>query len=189
MQTAAAMQVSRMTEHHLTGGNPPEDLFTPIGVFAAGDGYIMLSTVKERQFGQLCALIGEPALAEDPRFRLDADRQANKPAMKAALEARLAAKTAAEWSEMLGAEGLMCMPVQDYDAFLADAQVAAADYVRWTDQAPHGPIPVPNLPGAPPLEGGPAPALGAHTKEVLTGLGLDAAEIARMIESEVVVGG
>ena len=41
--------------------------------------------------------MGQPAIAEDPRFRTGADRRANDPALKAAIEEVLRGRTASEW--------------------------------------------------------------------------------------------
>ena len=81
--------------------------------------------------------------------------------------------------------------VNTYREFLQEDQVAAAGIIAWLDQpgVPE-PVPMPNIPGLPPLESGTkrahAPRLGEHTREVLAQHGYTEAEIAALLEKKVV---
>ena len=61
----------------------------PYGLYKAGDGKALLIAVQSnREWVQLCeAVLRQPELATDPRFRDNEDRCANRPAMDAIIDA------------------------------------------------------------------------------------------------------
>ena len=44
-------------------------MIVPYQAFAAADGYLMVAAGNDNLFRRLCAAIGRPELAGDPRFR------------------------------------------------------------------------------------------------------------------------
>ena len=83
--------------------------------------------------------------------------------------------------------------VNTYEEFLREEQVAATGIISWlTQPGVPEPIPMPNIPGLPPLESGTkrahAPRLGEHTREVLTEYGYSDAEIAALFERKIAGG-
>ena len=63
---------------------------SPYELYPTGDGELVLAVGNERQFAALCAVIGAPELADDPRFAGNGERVANREALGAELRARLA---------------------------------------------------------------------------------------------------
>lgn len=174
LATAAAMQGARMAEHRLTGGAPPAELFSPLGIFEAADGHITISTVKERHFAELCEKIGAPDLAADPRFRSHPERMAHFDEMVASLNHAFRRQPVAHWVEVLTSGGMMCGPVQDYGAFLAAELAADQPTLAMVAQGQLGDVPVPAIPGV--ADGaalGPAPRLGEHSAAILAEIGCD----------------
>ena len=53
-------------------------LIAPYEVFPTADGELMIAAANDRLFAQLCAAIGLPELAYDPRFRTNPDRLAHR---------------------------------------------------------------------------------------------------------------
>ena len=74
---------------------------SPYELYATGDGELVLAVGNDRQFGALCAVLGAPELAADPRFAGNGDRVAHRVALHAQLVARLAAAPATEWAARL----------------------------------------------------------------------------------------
>jgi crotonobetainyl-CoA:carnitine CoA-transferase CaiB-like acyl-CoA transferase len=77
---------------------------------------------NDDQFRRLAAVIGDPALAEDPRFATNADRVAQRDELVARLEARLGQDDAAAWSQRLAAAGVPAGPVGDIGSAFALAE-------------------------------------------------------------------
>src|SRR4030095_3980537 len=50
----------------------------PSQVFETSDGYVALICFKEKFWRELCDVMGQPDLAEEPRFRTFSDRLANR---------------------------------------------------------------------------------------------------------------
>ena len=101
-----------------------------------------------------------------------------------------AQRPAREWVERFQAEGLMAGLVQDYEDLAADPQVAANDYIEDVDWPGHQPLRIPGsgvrFSRTPARIRGMAPALGAHTREVLLENDFSREEIDRL-EAEGIV--
>lgn len=109
---------------------------SPHDVYRTGNGYVFTSLVNPRHFTQFCHEIGAPALAEDARFRTNADRLANVVALREAVEVALADKDSLEVAEELLAKSIPFGAVLSVPEVLAHAQVRhramvieAEDYV------------------------------------------------------------
>jgi CoA:oxalate CoA-transferase len=146
----------------------------PFAAFAAADGHLVLAAGNDGLFAKLCAVIGRPQLATDPRFATNEARVAAAEALRAELEAGLAARPVGEWLPRLEAAGVPCGPIQDVAQVLADPQVAARNMVIRAGGARMAGNPV-KLAGFPdPAERAPAPELDQHRAAILRELGLDA---------------
>ena len=73
----------------------------------------MLAVGNERQFAALCAVLGEPALADDPRFTGNGARVQNRDALRAELLRLLAARPADQWAAELTAARVPAGVVND----------------------------------------------------------------------------
>ncbi len=81
--------------HQDYGGKAPARVglnhpsIAPYGLYQAGDGgQVVLSIQNEREWAQFCAAVLEqPALAEDPRFRDNSRRVTNRPALDGEIDA------------------------------------------------------------------------------------------------------
>ncbi|HVX34387.1 MAG TPA: CoA transferase [Solirubrobacterales bacterium] len=95
---------------------------SPYEVYATGAGELVLAVGNDRQFAALCAELGAPELATDPRFATNPDRVANRDALGAELERLLAARPAAEWASALLARRVPAGQVNDLGAAFAFAE-------------------------------------------------------------------
>ncbi len=73
----------------------------PYELYRTGAGDLVLAVGNDRQFASLCAVLGEPGLAADPRFAANADRVAHREQLRVALERLLLARAASDWSQAL----------------------------------------------------------------------------------------
>jgi len=171
-----------------TGNDHPS--LTPYGVYQASDGPLVIAVGNDKQWVQLCTLLGAPELGADARFSTGRDRTANRPAVKAEMERLLAARTAVAWTERIREAGIPVGPIYTYDQVFNDEQVKALGMVVETQRTDgtrlplvRGPLSINHEPT--PITKNP-PALGADTDEVLAGYGLTAAQIADLREKGIV---
>ena len=101
-------------------GNAHPSLF-PYEPFPAADGPLIVAAGNNGQFRRLCAAIGAPELAGDPRFEHNAGRVANRDLLRPLLAEKLAVRTAGEWFDRLNAAGVPCGPINTIDQGVAFA--------------------------------------------------------------------
>jgi formyl-CoA transferase len=171
MQSAAALLAFNIAEQGLLSAAPSLPN-VPAGAYQGScGGWVMVALLREPEFGHLCAVLDLPALASDPRFASFAERARHRDALLPALREAFRKRPAAEWVERFHAERMLCDRVNTPLDWLADPHVHAAHAVMPLEQPGLGTLPLPALPGLGPWSV-PAPALGAHTAEVLAELGL-----------------
>jgi crotonobetainyl-CoA:carnitine CoA-transferase CaiB-like acyl-CoA transferase len=181
MHGGAMLSVIRMIANYLERGTAQRTSM-PNGVFNTVDGQINITMVRPSDWRPFCAAIEAMDLVDDPRYATHAARAVNLDELMAAVRPRLAARTTAWLSERLTANNIMNGRVNSYQEFLQEEQVAATGIMAWLQQ-PGVPelVPMPNIPGLPPLVSGTsrahAPALGEHSIDVLAEHGYSQAQI------------
>jgi formyl-CoA transferase len=162
-------------------GNPHPNL-APYEKYATRNGDIFIGCGNDGQFRQLCALIGLPALATDPRFLRNADRMANRSALFAALQAVLAEQDGYVLADRLLRSGVPAGPVLPVDAALAAPHTQARAMVTELDgyRGLGTPIKLSRTPGGTRRR---PPRFGEHADEVLGQHGFTAEEIAVLKEN------
>ena len=93
-------------------GNEHPSLY-PYGPFPTGDGDLVVVAGNDRQYRTLCAALGRTDLAADPRFVTVGMRNDNRHLLGPELIDALSGHSAREWTEILGAAGLPCAPIND----------------------------------------------------------------------------
>ncbi|KAA0237790.1 CoA transferase [bacterium] len=168
------------------GANSP--IFT---LYRASDGWFGIAIIDERQWPLLCQVIGQPGLADDPRFNGRAPREANRADLTAVLESAFAGRSRAEWLSAMEAHDIPCGPANSYADLASDPQVRANGYLVEVDIPGAGKLtevgPPVALGGAPPPVRSAAPELGQHTEQVLLDLGYNWDDIASLRESRVIL--
>jgi crotonobetainyl-CoA:carnitine CoA-transferase CaiB-like acyl-CoA transferase len=163
----------------------------PYQAFATAAGDVVIAVGNDGQFARLCAVLGMPELADDPRFVTNPDRVTNRDELVDLLAERLATRPASDWVEALAAAGVPVSPVLDVARALDDPQTHHRG-LRWGVDGPAGPMellgsPLGALAGA--ARDRPPPRLGADTRDVLAEvLGMAQHEIDRLRSDGVVVG-
>jgi crotonobetainyl-CoA:carnitine CoA-transferase CaiB-like acyl-CoA transferase len=192
MHGGAMLSVIRMIAAYLERGTL-QRVSMPNGVFDTADGQINVTMIRPTDWRPFCEALEVTGFLEDPRFATHAARGANLDELLLLLRPIFKARTTAWLAERLSAHDIMNGRVNSYQEFLQEEQVLATGIMSWLEQ-PGVPelVPMPNIPGLPPLESGTkrahAPALGEHTQEVLAEHGYSAAEITALFEKKVVAG-
>ncbi len=184
--------------YHLNAGVLPgrqgrgHDSIPTYRAFTAGDGRDVLITANtNKNWVDLCRLLGLSELAADPRFRSNEDRLKNRASLWPLLEAAFLRESAEEWVKRLQEAEIPCAVVNTLDRSLGDAQVLHRHMVLDLE-GPNGLTA--RVPGDPIKFRGEdeprytyPPLAGADSRAVLKELlGLGDAEIDALVAGEVV---
>ncbi|MER5183341.1 CaiB/BaiF CoA-transferase family protein [Streptomyces sp. NPDC002896] len=158
----------------------------PYGPFTASDGKdVLLSIQNEREWIALCGqVLGDPGLADDPRFATGADRVAHREELNAIVSARFAELGSEDAMALLDKAGIANAGVNSIPEFLDHPVLTERD--RWRDiRIPGAEEPVQALLPPADLTGvsprmDPVPAVGQHTEAILAALGRSRADIDRL---------
>jgi formyl-CoA transferase len=173
-----------------TGANPMRQgnshpSLVPYQELATADGAMLLAVGNDGQFERFAQAAGQPHWASDPRFITNTDRVSHRDVLIALIEAQTRQRTTAQWITLLEHRAVPCGPINTVAQAFEDAQVQARKLVVQQPVAPKvaaqtgmssiasvaSPL---RLLGTPPVLRRAPPALGEHTQEVLSDLGLDA---------------
>jgi CoA:oxalate CoA-transferase len=102
---------------------------TPFEAYDTADRRLIIAAGNDTLFGRLCRALGQPGLADDPRYRTNHDRTLRADTLKADLETTLRTRPAAEWVQVLEAAGVPCALVQTVADAVAMPQVQARNMV------------------------------------------------------------
>jgi crotonobetainyl-CoA:carnitine CoA-transferase CaiB-like acyl-CoA transferase len=153
----------------------------PYGPFAAGDGgTVMLGLQNEREWKVFCEVVlGDAALASDPRFCTNALRSENRAQLKQLIVGMFARMTTPEVEARLDQAQIANARMNDMAGLWAHPQLKSRE--RWQDVgSPAGDIPALLPPGRNnryDYRMDPVPAVGEHTEAILRELGLDDAAV------------
>ncbi|MFG2052568.1 CaiB/BaiF CoA transferase family protein [Micromonospora sp. NPDC048930] len=145
-------------------GNAHPSIF-PYEPLPTADGELVVIAGNDRQFRTLCEVLGVPELADDPRFRRNQDRTANRDVLRPLLVDRLVRRGGAEWFRELRAAGVPCSPINTLDRGVALARELGLDPVVEVDGVPGVRHPV-GFSATPPRYHLPPPELDAHGAEI-----------------------
>jgi formyl-CoA transferase len=168
----------------LTGNPHPNiglyDVFKTktVDVFVAGG--------NDRAYSRLVKELGRPELADDPRFKTNADRLANRAELKAELEVTLAEEDGEALCDRLLAAGLPIGPIRDTHQAMTHPHTLHRQMAVEKDGYRCWGIPA-KLSRTPGSVKRRPPRFAEHTREILAENGFGADEIETLIEQGVVL--
>lgn len=157
----------------------------PYNNFPARGRNVVIGAGNDAQFRKLMAALGRPEVADDPRFRTNKDRNANRDALTPILAALIAEHDGIELATRLMASGVPAGAVLEIPDVLQHPHTAERQMVVEKDgyRGTGIPIKFSRTPGA--VRSKP-PQFGQSSREVLAERGFDEAEIDRLVERGIV---
>ncbi len=162
------LQATGREPHRL--GNDHSSI-APYETLRARDGLLMVAAANGRLWKQLCEAVGVPHLVDDPRFKTNTARVANRPELKQEIEAAFSAYSVDEVIDKLGRHGVPAGRVRTISEALRDPQIEPRQMmIPFADPALAGfrvlgnPIKLSDTPAD--LSRRP-PKLGEHTAQIL----------------------
>lgn len=169
--------------NYFVSGKAPKRLgnahpnIVPYQVFPASDGHLIIAVGNDGQFRRLCAVLGRPDLAAEPKYATNAARVASRSQLVPILTAETETRTRDDLLAALEGEGVPAGPINSVEDVFQDAQVLhrglkvelpATGTDTGTVSSVRTPIKFRN--GDLVLDRA-APALGEHTEDILAELG------------------
>jgi itaconate CoA-transferase len=177
------------------GGSPPprsgarHATIAPYGPFTVGDGAtVLLAVQNQAEWRRLCAqVLGRPELADAPRFATNPDRVAHREELEAIISDVVSALTGDEFESRLESAGVAYARMNDVEQVWNHPVLAARNRfrpLRTPNGTAHALLPPATLAGVdPPVKD--VPALGAHSRNILSELGYSAQAITMLAEQRV----
>jgi len=153
----------RLPERHPSGS-------LSVVIFEAldtADGQVIVAAANDRLFARFAGALDHPEWAQDPRFKSNADRVANKAALMPMVSEIMRGRTTAEWVERLDAVAVPSAAINDIAHMKAHPQTAALGMVQPVPEVDLELMSLPlSLDGSRPAIRTRAPKLGEHNGEV-----------------------
>lgn len=189
-ESVLAVMENLVTEYDLTGyvrersGSILPGI-APSNVYPCAEGeMILIGGNGDTVFARLAEAMGRPELASDPRYVSHAARGANQKELDEIIAAWTAGWTLADLIDHLEATGIPCGRIFRAPDMLENEQYLAREAIVETEHPVFGKVKMqnafPKLSETPGAVRWPGPALGEHTDEVLSEIGLSGEAVAEL---------
>ncbi|HYZ88463.1 MAG TPA: CoA transferase [Myxococcales bacterium] len=161
--------------------------------FETKDGYVCALVYNDKQWSAFFKAIGRSELAANARLATYAARARNYDEAYGVLSDIFKTRTTGEWLELLEANDIPCVRLNQLEDLIADPHLGAVGFFHEMDHPTEGHLRLAGIPSRwsrsrPKIERGP-PRLGEHSVEVLREAGYSAAEIEQLIAEGATIDG
>lgn len=186
LEACAVLQRQDILAFHRQGGREAGAVSAPNAVFDTADGRISVLALNNDQFARLCKALDRNEWLEDARFAGNAVRMQHKEYLHGEIARLLRTADTETWQARFKAHDVLHAPVRDYTQLADHPQAKHLGLLQTVIQPEWGGVPIAAFQGAGmrPLQG--APALGAHSREILQEAGFAANEIDKLMDAGVV---
>lgn len=167
------------------------DVAAPRSVYRCADGgHVAMSATMQSMWEKLAEAIGRPELVDDLRFLTNPDRVRNRAELEEIVGRFFAGRTVAENLSHFEERGVTVGPICDIRDLMEHPYILGREVIETYGDPDFGELPMhapfPRLSDTPATVRAPAPALGEHTDDILSGMGLSSDRIAALRESGVI---
>ena len=199
LESCVAVQESTMADYDMGGivrgpSGTRLDGIAPSNLYPTADGtHVIIAANQDSVFARLCAAMGQPELAADPRFADHAARGRNQDELDALIGEWSAQHGADKLTEVLSAAGVVVGPVNTIEQVVADPHLQARGmiaehYDARVGRVVHGPGVVPRFGDTPGRIRNAGPPVPGHDNHAVFAdlLGLTDSEIDELHEQGVI---
>ncbi|NKB55587.1 MAG: CoA transferase [Alphaproteobacteria bacterium] len=164
---------------------------SPRNVYATKDGkWLAMSGSMQSMAERIFRVIGRADMNDDPKFKTNADRVANRHEVDEIVGGWIGARTLDECMEVFDRESVTVAPVYNIAQIMEDPHFREREIIVDLPDADMGTVPmhniVPRLSGTPGGFTRPAPSLGQHNAEILARIGVDGEELETLKKNNVI---
>jgi crotonobetainyl-CoA:carnitine CoA-transferase CaiB-like acyl-CoA transferase len=162
-------------------------LNAPYQAFETADGWINVGAANQRNWERLTVVLEAPELVSEPLFQTNRHRMGNLGALQERLAPMFRRRSTAEWLAALERADVPAGPVLSIAEMHRHPQTLAREMVVDISHPVAGATKAIGLPikfsATPGRTGGPAPALGEHTSQVLAEMGYQTDQVGALLAS------
>ncbi len=165
-------------------------LAAPYQAFRVADGWINIGGANQANWERIATVLGHPEWCADPRYASNTARMDNLECLVADMEIVLAQHGQTHWLQAFDQAGVPAGPVHTIGEALSHPQASARNMVVSLEHPQAGATQALGCPvhfsETPTQINRPAPMLGEHTRELLSGYGYNQAQIDAFVAEGVV---
>ncbi|HZY58712.1 MAG TPA: CoA transferase [Candidatus Binataceae bacterium] len=173
------------------GNGSAGGVLAPYNTYPASDGWITIMAAQPARFRRLCELMGQPELADDPRYAKLAGRSKNRGELDRVIASWTVTMTRRELMNLLAANDVLCGIVKELPEVMTEPHLLERGALREIEHPQLGRMTIFTSPlrlgGEPAVPRSPSPVLGADNEKFYgEELGLSAEEVESLRERKVI---